>query len=80
MAAKRLNLECLKPKCFNCKVAANCEICEKGHKYDSCKIPYEHSSIWLKLQKCDTCVDQVTIYQCVIKKYCITFSLKKENI
>lgn len=26
-----LNLECPKPKCFNCQVAADCKICIKGH-------------------------------------------------
>ena len=37
--AKRLNLCCPKPKCLNCQVAADCEICVKGHKCDTGKIP-----------------------------------------
>lgn len=48
---KGLNMECLKPKCFNCEVAANCKMCEKGHRCDSCKTPYEHSSNMLKNTK-----------------------------
>ena len=37
--AKKLKLECLKPKCFNCQLVAECKIYVKGHKYDSCKVP-----------------------------------------
>lgn len=33
-----LNLNCPKPKCFNCEVAAECKICVKGHKCDTCKL------------------------------------------
>ena len=72
---KGFNLECLKPKCFNCELA----ICEKGHRCDSCKTPYEHSSICTKARKCDTCVQRATICQCVTKKYCATCSLKKRK-
>lgn len=35
--AKGLKLECSKPKCFNCQVAADCKIFVKGHKCDLCK-------------------------------------------
>lgn len=42
---KGLNLECSKPKCFNCEVAANCKICVKGHKCKTCKAPKQCSSV-----------------------------------
>ena len=35
----RLNLECPKPKCFNCEIAANYKVCIQGHKYDLYKTP-----------------------------------------
>ena len=75
---KGLNLECSKPKCFNCEVAANCKICEKGNKCDSCKAPKNHSSDnCSKARKCDACTNREMIYTCVTKKYCATFSIKK---
>ena len=42
---KRLKLSYLKPKCFNCQVAAECKICVKGHKCEICKIPKVCSSL-----------------------------------
>ena len=51
-----LKLECSKPKCFNCEVMANCKICIKGHKCDTCKAPKNHSfTICSKARKCDAC-------------------------
>lgn len=51
-----LKLECPKPKCFNCKVMANCKICIKGHKCDTCKASKNHSSTSCsKARKCDAC-------------------------
>ena len=41
--AKGLNLSCPKPKCFNCQAAAECKICVRGHKYDTCKVPRQCS-------------------------------------
>lgn len=40
-----LKLSCLKPKCFNCQVAAECKTCVKGHKCETCKILKECSSL-----------------------------------
>lgn len=42
--ANGLNLECSKPKCFNCQVIADCQVCVKKHKCDLCKVPKQHSS------------------------------------
>ncbi len=39
---KSLNLECFKPKSFNCQIAADCKICIKSHKSDLCKVPRNH--------------------------------------
>lgn len=36
--SKRLNLEYLKPKFFNCQIAIECKICLKRYKYELCKI------------------------------------------
>lgn len=52
---KRLKLEYPKPKCFNFKVMANCKICIKNHRCDTCKVPKNHSSFnYSKIQKCDS--------------------------
>lgn len=73
-----LNLECSKPKCFNCEVATNCKICVKGHKCDLCKAPKECSSTnCSKSRKCDACVHRETLCQCVSKTYCAMCSIKK---
>lgn len=75
---KGLNLEYPKPKCFNCEVAANYKICEKGHKRDSCKAPKNHSSDnCSKARKCDACTNREMICACVTKKYCAICSIKK---
>lgn len=68
-----LNLECPKPKCFNC------ELCIRGHKCDSCKTPKNHSAPCSKSRKCDSYgyQEQEVICQCVSKKYCVTCELKK---
>lgn len=64
-----LKLECLKPKCFNCEVMANCKICIKSHKCETCKAPKNYSSInCSKAQKCDSCAYWESICQCVTKK------------
>ena len=73
-----LNLECPKSKCFSCEVAANCKLCVKGHRCDSCKAPKIHSSTdFSKIRKCDGCAHREAIYQCVTKKYCATCIGKK---
>lgn len=74
---KGLNLECSKPKSFNYEVVGSCKMCEKGHRCNSCKSPYEHSFICSKTQKCDTCVHRITICQYVTKEYCTTCFSKK---
>lgn len=50
-----LDLECLKPKCFNCQVAAECKICVKRHKCELCKIPRQYSgaATCTKNRRCD---------------------------
>ena len=68
--AKKLNLSCLKPKCLNCQVSAECKICVKGHKCNTCKGPQQCSSTncynnW----RCDACVHKEEICQYVSKKY-----------
>ncbi len=56
-SVKGLRLECPKPKCFNCQVAADCKICVKEHKCDLCKTPKQHSgtAIYTKNRKCNAC-------------------------
>ncbi len=41
---KGLNLEYVKPKCFNCQLVIEYKICVKGHKYNSYKVSKKHSS------------------------------------
>ena len=76
---KGLKLECSKPKCFNCQVAADCKICVKGHKCDLCKTPKQHSgtAICTKNRKCDACALREEKCHCVTKKYCSACSVKK---
>lgn len=73
-----LNLSCPKPKCFNCQVTAECKICEKKYKCDTCKLPHQCSfTTCLKTRRCDACVCREEICQCVSKKYCTIYSVKK---
>lgn len=73
-----LNLECSKPKCFNCQVAADCKIYIKGHKCDLCKTLQNHSvPNCSKNWRCNFCVFREEHCQCVSKKYCATCSIKK---
>ena len=75
----KLNLECLKPKCFNCQIAAKCKICVKRYICELYKIPRQHSGIttYTKNQSCDACTHREENCQCVGKKYCITYAIKK---
>ena len=75
-----LNLECPKPKCFNCQVVADCKIYIKGHKCNLCKAPQNHSiPNYSKNEQCNACAYRKEHYQCVSKKYCATCSIKKEK-
>ncbi len=79
MAAKKLNLNYFKPKYFNFKVAENYKLCEKRHKCDFGKTPYEHFSLFSKTQKCDTCIYRAIICLYVHKKYYTICYLKKKK-
>lgn len=75
-----VNLECLRPKYFNCQVASECKICIKGTRCDSCKSPKEHSLMpCLKARKCDACVKHSQTCQCISKKYYSTCIGKKKK-
>lgn len=57
-----MNLEYTKPKYFNCKVAVNCKICVKEHKYETCKAPKQCSSTnYLKSWKYNSSTHQKEI-------------------
>ena len=77
--AKVLKLEYSKPKYFNCQVVADCKICVKGHKCDLCKTSkqYSGSTTCTKNRKCDVCTLREENCQCVTKKYCSTYSVRK---
>lgn len=70
--AKKLNLNCLKLKYFNCQVAANDKICVKGHKCDTYKIFCLCSSLncWKNWQY-DIYIYKDEIGQYMSKKYYI---------
>lgn len=74
-----LKLECVKLKCFNCQLVAECKICVKGHKCDSCKVPKEHSGsiTCSRNRKCDACALREECCQYVTKKYCTNCTGKK---
>lgn len=72
-----LNLECLKPKCYNCQRMTDCKICVKGSQCQRCKSPVIHSAICSKARKYDACVQRKISCQCVAKQYCAQCSSKK---
>lgn len=74
-----LKLECVKPKCFNCQLVAECKICVKRHKCDTCKVPNEHSGsiTCFKNRKCDAYALREERCQCVTKKCCTNCTEKK---
>ena len=76
-----LNLECLKPKCFNYQVVVECKICVKKHKYELYKIPRQHSRITtcIKNRRYDTYTHKEENCQCIRKKYCTTCTIKKRK-
>ena len=74
-----LRLECLKPKCYNCRRMADCKICVKGSQCQRCKDPMIHSALCSKARKCDACVQRKASCQCVAKQYCARCSLKKRK-
>lgn len=43
--SRKLNLKCLRPKCFNYQVTAKYKICIKKYKYKLCKILKQHNRI-----------------------------------
>ena len=52
---ERLNLGCPKPKCFNCEITANCNVCIRDYKYDLCKTSKNHNTRYSKSCKFDAC-------------------------
>ena len=74
-----LNLECLKPKCFNYQVVVECKICVKRHKYELYKIlrQYSGTATCTKNRRCNTCAQREANCQCVGKTYCTTCAIKK---
>ena len=72
-------MECLKPKCFNSQVVAECKIYVKGHKCELCKISRQHNgtATCTKNQRCDACAHGEENCQYVGKKYCTTYPIKK---
>ena len=69
---KGLKLTCPSPKCLDCQTAAECKLCIKGIRCESCKSPKEHSGIaeCTSQRKCDACVLRQIQCQCISKKYC----------
>lgn len=66
-----LNIECSKPKCFDCQAVADCKICIKGTRCDSCKKPKVHSNArCTSARNCDACVERKKLCTCVPKTYC----------
>lgn len=62
-------------------MVVNGKICIKNHKYDVCKIPkqYSRSTTCSKNGKCDACAFKEKRWQCVTKKYCATYLVKKRK-
>ncbi len=75
---KGFNLECFKPKYFNCQIAADCKICVKSHKCDLCNVHRNHSvPNCSKNWQCNFYSFREEHCQRDSKKYCATSSIKK---
>lgn len=70
--ASGLNLECMKPLCYNCEACASCKSCVKGTRCDSCKAPKIHTGIveCTTSRKCDSCMQREAQCRCIAKVYC----------
>ena len=67
---KGLRLECPKPKCGSCQDMADCRMCIKGTRCDSCKEKKQHSGKCSSQRLCDECVLRKERCQCIRKEYC----------
>jgi len=67
---KGLLLECPKVKCDSCQHMANCRMCVKGTRCDSCKEKKQHSGKCSSQRLCDECVRRKEGCRCVRKEYC----------
>ena len=67
-----LNLECAKPQCFNCEARANCKLCIKDTRCNSCKAPkiYTGTVECTTTRKCDGCMQREMQCKCISKKHC----------
>ena len=76
-----LNLKCAKPQCFNCKAQANCKLCVKDIRSNSCKTPkvYTDTINCTTNQKCDKCIQREAQCKCVSKKYCLKCTRAKSK-
>ena len=72
-----LNVECSKQRCPKCQAVADCKVCIKGVKCDSCKRPKVHSSTCGNGRECDACVKRRKDCTCVSKKFCPSCDKKK---
>ncbi len=75
--ATGLNLECPKPKCYNCQMMADFNLCIKGTKCQTCKEKNDHSANCGSGRKCNACVARKENCECVNKQYCIRCSEEK---
>lgn len=70
----------MKQKYFNYQVTTNCQVCEKGKQYDLYKVSRLHNTPnSSKSQKYDICVYREEYCQCISKKYCVSYAIKKEK-
>jgi hypothetical protein len=65
-----LNLECPRPKCGPCQEAANCKICTKGTRCNSCKEKKVHSGTCGPKRVCDACQQRKARCRCIPKQRC----------
>ena len=75
-----LNLECPKPKCLDCQAIADCKICVKGKRCDSCKTPKVHSNTNCgNGRSCDACDERKRRCKCTRKVYCPRCANQKQG-
>ncbi len=54
--ATELNLECSKPKCYNCQIIADCKLCIKVSQCLTCRDKKDQSATFGSGRKYDACV------------------------
>lgn len=76
---KRLNLCCLKTKFISWRVASKCTFFVKEHNLNLSNFHFD-AVLRSKTQQCDVYIHKNEICNCVYKKDCVIYSVKKRQL